>query len=77
MPLKPGLLLLWPAFLEHGTYLNQTPEDRISFSFNITVSQPPYISTKSNSVAETKAHFYEPRMLPDQWKSLENKQSPQ
>ena len=70
MPLKPGLLLLWPAFLEHGTYINQTPEDRISFSFNITVSQPPYISTKSNSVAETKAHFYEPRMLPDQWKSL-------
>ena len=77
MPLKPGLLLLWPAFLEHGTYLNQTPEDRISFSFNITVSQPPYINTKSNSVAETKAHLYEPRMLPDQWKSLENKQAPQ
>tara|TARA_B100001564_G_scaffold224383_1_gene189169 strand:- start:11009 stop:11728 length:720 start_codon:yes stop_codon:yes gene_type:complete len=77
MPLKPGLLLLWPAFLEHGTYLNQTPEDRISFSFNITVSQPPYINTKSDSVAETKAHLYEPRMLPDQWKSLENKQAPQ
>ena len=75
MPLKEGLLLMWPAFLEHGTYINQTPDDRISFSFNVTVSTPPYISTKSN--AETKAHFYEPQMLPNQWKSLENKQSPQ
>ena len=77
MPLKPGLLLLWPAFLEHGTYVNLTPQDRVSFSFNITVSQPPYISTNSNSEAETRSHLYVPQMLPNQWESLENKQPPQ
>ena len=68
---------MWPAFLEHGTYVNQTPEDRISFSFNVTVSTPPYISTKSDSNTETRAHLYEPQMPPNYWKSIEKKQSPQ
>ena len=77
MPLKPGLLLMWPAFLEHGTFVNETPADRISFSFNVTVSQPPYISTNSNSEAEIRSHLYVPQMLPNQWESLENKQPPQ
>ena len=45
MPLKTGLLMMWPATLEHSTYINQTPTDRISISFNITVSRPPFIKT--------------------------------
>ena len=64
MPLKEGLLLLWPAFLEHGTFVNETPEDRISFSFNITLSKPPYISTIPNSEAEERSHLYIPPALP-------------
>ena len=64
MPLKEGLLLLWPAFLEHGTFVNETPEDRISFSFNITLSKPPYINTIQNSEAEERSHLYIPSELP-------------
>lgn len=45
MPLKTGLLMMWPATLEHSTYVNETPTDRISISFNITVSRPPFITT--------------------------------
>ena len=64
MPLKPGLLLMWPAFLEHGTFVNETPADRISFSFNVTLSKPPYINTISNSEAEKRSHLYIPSELP-------------
>ena len=64
MPLKPGLLLMWPAFLEHGTFVNETPADRISFSFNVTLSKPPYINTIPNSEAEERSHLYIPSELP-------------
>ena len=64
MPLKEGLLLLWPAFIEHGTFVNETPEDRISFSFNITLSKPPYMSTIAGTKAEKKSHLYIPSELP-------------
>lgn len=64
MPLKPGLLLMWPAFLEHGTFVNETPADRISFSFNVTLSKPPYINTIPNSEAEQRSHLYIPSELP-------------
>ena len=64
MPLKPGLLLMWPAFLEHGTFVNDTPADRISFSFNVTLSKPPYINTIPNSEAEQRSHLYIPSELP-------------
>ncbi len=64
MPLKPGLLLMWPAFLEHGTFVNDTPADRISFSFNVTLSKPPYINTIPNSEAEKRSHLYIPSELP-------------
>ena len=64
MPLKEGLLLLWPAFLEHGTFVNETPEDRISFSFNITLSKPPYINTIAGTKVEKIAHLYVPSELP-------------
>ena len=64
MPLKEGLLLLWPAFLEHGTFVNETPEDRISFSFNITLSKPPYMNTIAGTKVEKIAHLYIPSELP-------------
>ena len=64
MPLKPRLLLMWPAFLEHGTFVNETPADRISFSFNVTLSKPPYINTIPNSEAEERSHLYIPSELP-------------
>jgi len=64
MPLKEGLLLLWPAFLEHGTFVNETPEDRISFSFNITLSKPPYMNTIAGTKVEKIAHLYVPSELP-------------
>ena len=64
MPLKEGLLLLWPAFLEHCTFVNETPADRISFSFNVTLSKPPYINTIPNSEAEERSHLYIPSELP-------------
>ena len=64
MPLKEGLLLLWPAFLEHGTFVNETPEDRISFSFNITLSKPPYMNTTAGTKVEKIAHLYVPSELP-------------
>ena len=37
--IKPieGLLLVFPAHLKHGVLLNQSNEDRISVSFNITI----------------------------------------
>ena len=64
MPLKEGLLLLWPAFLEHVTFVNETPEDRISFSFNITLSKPPYMNTIAGTKVEKIAHLYVPSELP-------------
>ena len=64
MPLKEGLLLLWPAFLEHGTFVNETPEDRVSFSFNITLSKPPYMNTIAGTKVEKIAHLYVPSELP-------------
>ena len=37
MDIKPkdGLLLIFPAYLQHGVTVNQSNEDRISISFNI------------------------------------------
>lgn len=32
-----GKLLLWPSLLEHGVISNQTDDDRISLSFNISL----------------------------------------
>ena len=32
---KPGLLMLWPAFLNHFVHPNLSKEKRISISFNI------------------------------------------
>jgi uncharacterized protein (TIGR02466 family) len=36
---EPGTMLLWPSSLLHTVYPNMSPENRISVSFNIGVSQ--------------------------------------
>ena len=60
MPLKNGLLMMWPAYLEHSTHINDTPEDRISVSFNVTLSRPPYMNTNPGSSAHNRSHLYYP-----------------
>ena len=35
IPLKNGILGLWPAILDHSTEANETDHERISLSFNI------------------------------------------
>ena len=42
LPLEEGLLILWPSVLEHSTYVNETLDERISLSFNISVSRYPF-----------------------------------
>ena len=53
------------TFLKRG-YLEdgETPEDRISFSFNITLSKPPYMNTIAGTKVEKIAHLYVPSELP-------------
>jgi len=36
---KPGLLLLFPSWLEHYVHPNLNDEDRISISFNVVVNK--------------------------------------
>ena len=36
-PPKEGRLLIWPSDLEHEVKENKSDEDRISYSFNITL----------------------------------------
>lgn len=38
-PVK-GLLLLFPGYLYHGVYANNTDDDRISLSFNVSFQKP-------------------------------------
>ena len=33
-PLKQGMVIMWPGFMNHGTRPNNTDNDRISVSFN-------------------------------------------
>jgi len=37
---QPGMILLFPGYLQHGVYANQTNDDRISLSFNISFQKP-------------------------------------
>ena len=39
MPLKNGTIFLWPGQLRHKTLINETDHERISISFNITISK--------------------------------------
>ena len=42
MPLKNGLLILWPGPLKHGTWVNNTDNERLSLSFNIFMGRKGY-----------------------------------
>ena len=42
MPLQNGLLILWPGPLKHGTWENNTDNERMSLSFNIFVGRKGY-----------------------------------
>ncbi len=37
---KPGMVLLWPAFVMHYVHPNLSDEPRISISFNLIVKNP-------------------------------------
>tara|TARA_B100000965_G_scaffold111980_1_gene92451 strand:- start:829 stop:1503 length:675 start_codon:yes stop_codon:yes gene_type:complete len=39
MPLENGLIMLWPGHLKHGTFVNNTDNERISLSFNICLGR--------------------------------------
>jgi hypothetical protein len=37
---RPGMILMWPAFLMHYVHPNLSEELRISISFNLIVKHP-------------------------------------
>ena len=39
MPLENGLIFLWPGQLNHYTFMNKTDHERISVSFNISLTR--------------------------------------
>tara|TARA_B100001094_G_C17768860_1_gene593988 strand:- start:22 stop:642 length:621 start_codon:yes stop_codon:yes gene_type:complete len=43
MPLKNGLLILWPGVLKHGTMTNVTDNERMSLSFNILIGRQGFV----------------------------------
>ena len=45
MPLKNGTIFLWPGQLRHKTLINETDHERISISFNITISRKGFTLT--------------------------------
>ena len=46
MPLKNGKIFLWPGQLRHKTLINETDHERISISFNITISRKRLFADK-------------------------------
>ena len=46
MPLKNGTIFLWPGQLRHKTLINETDHERISISFNITISRKRLFADK-------------------------------
>lgn len=51
--IKPvqGLLLMWPGYLSHGTYPNETDSDRVSLSFNIICGGRGFVIDPSTSIS--------------------------
>ena len=37
---QPGMILLFPGYLRHGVYANETDNSRISVSFNVSFKKP-------------------------------------
>ena len=46
MPLKNGTIFLWPGQLRHKSLINETDHERISISFNITISRKRLFADK-------------------------------
>ena len=46
IPLKNGTIFLWPGQLRHKTLINETDHERISISFNITISRKRLFADK-------------------------------
>tara|TARA_B100001113_G_C20958271_1_gene556264 strand:- start:149 stop:832 length:684 start_codon:yes stop_codon:yes gene_type:complete len=52
-PLQQGLLILWPGYLSHGTFANETDHERLSLSFNIKFTRRGF--TIKDNVENTRA----------------------
>ena len=52
-PLQQGLLILWPGYLRHGTFANETDHERLSISFNIKFTRRGF--TIKDNVENTRA----------------------
>ena len=52
-PLQQGLLILWPGYLSHGTFANETDHERLSISFNIKFTRRGF--TIKDNVENTRA----------------------
>ena len=52
-PLQQGLLVLWPGFLSHGTFANETDHERLSLSFNIKFTRRGF--TIKDNLEDTRA----------------------
>ena len=65
MPLKQGLIMMWPGFMGHGTRVNCTDNTRISLSFNIVFTRRGF--TIKDNVDESKRAY---PVIDDGWKDL-------
>jgi len=63
-PLQQGLLLLWPGYLSHGTFANETDHERLSLSFNIKFTRRGF--TIKDNVENTRALV----VRDDTWRDL-------
>ena len=52
-PLEQGFLILWPGYLSHRTFVNQTDHERLSLSFNIKFTRRGF--TIKDNVEGTRA----------------------
>ena len=63
-PLQQGLLILWPGYLSHGTFANETDHERLSISFNIKFTRRGF--TIKDNVENTRALV----VRDDTWRDL-------
>tara|TARA_B100000287_G_scaffold254724_1_gene239414 strand:+ start:225 stop:917 length:693 start_codon:yes stop_codon:yes gene_type:complete len=55
MPLKQGIIMMWPGFMGHGTRDNKTDSTRISLSFNLMFSRRGF-TIKDNVIDSERAY---------------------
>tara|TARA_B100001094_G_scaffold309520_1_gene343248 strand:- start:1183 stop:1866 length:684 start_codon:yes stop_codon:yes gene_type:complete len=51
-PLEQGLIILWPGYLSHRTFVNETDHERLSLSFNIKFARRGF--TIKDNVEDTR-----------------------